>query len=236
MDTIRSRRLLLAGAVGLAPLLLAAGSTTFPAGTFRFAGTTPEARKALTATAAAPYRVLAASLLSLVGFVLLAVAFCAIATLVRRRGGLAATVGAAVGVIGSVGAVIVVCWLGLSVYAATQAAMTTDAKAAYVVSLLRGTHLGNVAGFSFLPGLVLGSLLMAVGLFRSRRVARWLAVGFTPAVIAATVSAPQGLLGGLVTLPLVAIMIMLAREVSRYEATATEGAAAAAVAPYAAVQ
>jgi hypothetical protein len=39
-----------------------------------------------------------------------------------------------------------------------------------------------------------------------------------------------------VTLPLVAIMIMLAREVSRYEATATEGAAAAAVAPYAAVQ
>lgn len=235
MDTtIRFRRRLLAAAVGAAPVLLALGNALFPKGTFQYVGTTDKARKVLSATAAAPNRVFAASLIGLAGFVLLGVAFGVIASLIRRRGGAAATAGAVLGGIGALGAVLVVSWLGLSVYAASQAHTTQDAKAAYLVSLLKGTQLGDIAGACFLPGLVLGSVLLAVGLFRSRRVARSLAVVFPLAVVLATVLAPQGPAGGLMGIPLVVVMVLLAREIGREAAVPADPDAAAAPSTYAA--
>jgi hypothetical protein len=218
MDTtIRTRRTLLAGATVTAPILLAVGNSLFPKDSFQYAGTTDKALKTLAATSGAPNRVLAGSLIAIVGMVLLAAAFCGVASLVRRRGGATATAGAVLGVIGSAAAVLVVAWLGLSVYAASQTSITDDAKATYLVSLLNGTHLGNIVGAPFFAGIVLGSVLLGIGLFRSGRVSRWLAAVFPLAVIFSTVFAPQGIAGAVMGLPLVVVMALLAREIVRNE-------------------
>jgi hypothetical protein len=214
-STIRSRRKLLAGVTLAAPIMLAIGNSLFPKDSFQFAGTSDKAVKTLAATSAAPHRVLAASLFLLVGMAMLGAAFCAVASLVRQRGGATATAGATVGVIGALGGVLVTAWLGLSVYAASQADIPQDAKVGYLLSLLKGSHLGNIVGVPFLSGLVLGSVLLAAGLFRSGAVSRWLAAIFPVAVIFATVFAPQGIAGALMGLPLIVVLGLLARQISR---------------------
>jgi hypothetical protein len=222
--TIRTRRKLLAGVTLAAPIMLAIGNSLFPKDTFQFAGTSDKALKTLAATSAAPHRVLAASLFLLVGMAMLGAAFCAVASLVRQRGGASATAGAAVGVIGSLGGVLVTAWLGLSVYAASQADIPQDAKVGYLLSLLKGSHLGNIVGVPFLSGLVLGSVLLAAGLFRSGAVSRWLGAIFPVAVIFATVFAPQGVAGALMGLPLIAVLGLLARRVSQEASIASTAA------------
>jgi hypothetical protein len=217
MDTtIETRRRLLAAVTVAAPVLLALGNATLPKHTFVFTGTAEHARDALAATAAAPDRVRLAGLILVAGYAALAVAFCAIASLVRRRGGAAATVGAVLGTIGSVGAILVTCWIALSVYAAGRADIPAEAKAGYLIALVKTSGLGNAAGLPFLGGLLLGSVVMGVALFRSRAVARWLAVLFPICVIPATIAAPQDVLGGLFALPLVVVMVLLARELMRH--------------------
>jgi hypothetical protein len=216
MDTtMRTRRRLLAATAVAAPVLLAAGNATLPKHTFVFTGTTEHALGALAATAAAPGRVRLAGLILIVGYAALAVAFCAVASLVRSRGGAAATLGAVLGVAGSVGAIMVSCWIALSVYAASTAEIPLDAKAGYLVSLVKTSGLGNAAGLPFLGGFFLGGILLALGLFRSGAVARWLAVLFPICLIPATLAAPQDVLGGLFALPLIVVMVLLAREIVR---------------------
>jgi hypothetical protein len=222
--TIRTRRKLLAGVTLAAPIMLAIGNSLFPKDTFQFAGTSDKALKTLAATSAAPHRVLAASLFLLVGMAMLGAAFCAVASLVRQRGGASATAGAAVGVIGSLGGVLVTAWLGLSVYAASQANIPQDAKVGYLLSLLKGSHLGNIVGVPFLSGLVLGSVLLGAGLFRSGAVSRWLAAIFPLAVIFATVFAPQGIAGALMGLPLIAVLGLLARQIGQDPSIASTAA------------
>jgi hypothetical protein len=223
--TIRSRRKLLAGVTLAAPIMLTIGNSLFPKDSFQFAGTTPKALKTLAATSAAPHRVLAASLILLVGMAMLGAAFCTVASLVRQRGGATATAGAGIGVIGSLGGVLVTAWLGLSVYAASQADIPQDAKVGYLLSLLKGSHLGNIVGVPFLSGLVLGSVLLGAGLFRSGEVSRWLAATFPIAVVFATVFAPQGLAGGVMGLPLVVVLGLLARQISKESSIASVGVA-----------
>src|SRR4051794_12826860 len=111
---IRTRQRLLAVTPVAAAMLLAIGNATLPKHSYVFTGTTEHALGALKATAAAPERVRVAGLVLIVGYTCLAAAFCAIASLVRSRGGLAATAGAALAVVGSVGAVVVTCWIALS--------------------------------------------------------------------------------------------------------------------------
>lgn len=213
--TLRTRRRLLAVTVAATPVVIATGNAVFPKDSFQFTGTTQKALTGLAATAASPDRVRAASLILIVGVVMLAVSFCAIASLVRSRGGRTATAGAVLGVVGCVGAILVVAWLGLSFYAASQAQIPDDAKATYIVSLLKDTGLGNIAGFPFLAGLIGGSVLMGIALFRSGRVARWIAIVFPVGVIAALVFAPQGLPALVTALPLIVVMPLLAREIRR---------------------
>lgn len=217
--TVRSRRQLLAGVTLAAPVMLAVGNSLFPKDSFQFAGTSQKALKTLAATSAAPHRVLAASLFLLVGMAMLGAAFCAVASLVRQRGGATATAGAGIGVIGSLGGVLVTAWLGLSVYAASRADISEDAKVGYLLSLLKGSHLGNIVGVPFLTGLVLGSVLLGLALFRSGVVSRWLAAVFPVAVVFATVFAPQGVAGAFMGLPLVAVLGLLARQISREPST-----------------
>ncbi|MBK5307471.1 MAG: hypothetical protein JJD92_12350 [Frankiaceae bacterium] len=211
----RTRQRLLAATALAAPVLLGVGNATLPKHSYIFTGTTEHALDALAATDAAPGRVRAAGLILVVGYTCLAAMFCAVASLVRARGGLPATAGAVLGVVGSVGAVMVTCWIALSVYAANVADIPSDAKAAYLVSLVKTSGLGNAAGLPFLGGLFLGSVLMGVALFRSKVVAAWLAVLFPITVIPATLAAPQDVLGGLFALPLVAVMARLSWQLWR---------------------
>ena len=213
--SIQTRRKLLAGVTLTAPIMLALGNSLFPRDSFQFAGTSKKALQTLAATSAAPHRVLAASLFLIVGMALLGAAFCAVASLVRHRGGATATAGAGLGVVGSLGGVLVSAWLGLSVYAASQADISQDAKVGYILSLLKGSHLGNIVGIPFLSGLILGSVLLGVALFRSGEVSRWLAGIFPVAVSFATVFAPQGIAGALMGLPLIAVLGLLARQIGQ---------------------
>jgi hypothetical protein len=220
-QVLRTRRRLLAVTPVAAAVLLAIGNATLPKHSFVFTGTTEHALGALTATAAAPDRVRIAGLVLIAGYACLGAAFCALASMVRGRGGLAATAAAGFGVIGSVGAVMVTCWIALSVFAANGADITTDAKAGYLVSLVKTSGLGNAAGLPFLGGLFAGGVLMGVALFRSKAVPAWLAVLVPITLLPATLAAPQDLLGGLFALPLVAVTARLSLQLRR----AADGAA-----------
>jgi hypothetical protein len=85
--------------------------------------------------------------------------------------------------------------------------------------------LDNIVGVPFLSGLILGSVLLSVGLFRSGEVSRWLAAIFPVAVILATVFAPQGIAGGVMGLPLVVVLGLFARQISRDSSVASKEAA-----------
>ena len=214
MNPIDSRRRLLAGAMVATPLVFAAANVTFPSGTFQYTGTTEHALDALEATAAAPGRVRVASLLLVAAAVLLAVSFAAVASMVRERGARLATAAAVLGVIGSAGLVLVTSWLGLSVYAAQQSDLSKDAAATYLVTLTNDSGLGNIAGGCYMLGLLLGSILMGVALFRSGRVAWWLAALFPVGVLTSCVFAPQGPPAAVMGLPLLIALPLLAREVA----------------------
>jgi hypothetical protein len=216
-STLASRRRLLAAAVVATPFSLATGNTLFPAKSFQMPGTTAHALETLTATAGAPGRVLAGSLFEVVGFTLLAVTFAAVASLVRSRGGATATAAAVLGVVGSVGGILVTCWLGLSVYAASRTPIPQEAKAAYLVSLTHSSGVGMIGGVCFLAGLVGGSVLLAVSLFRSGRVARWICFALPLAVLFAAVFAPQGPAAMVMALPLLVVAVLLARELGHVE-------------------
>lgn len=133
----------------------------------------------------------------------------------RGRGGPAATAGVALGILGCTGGVLVACFLGLSPYAAAVADIPQEAQVGYLVALTDTSGLGMVAGPAYFGGLLGAAVAFGVALVRARSVPLWLALLFPVAVVLAALTAPQGLLGVLFSVPLLVALPLLARELTR---------------------
>jgi hypothetical protein len=145
----------------------------------------------------------------------LAVSYAAIATLVRRRAATLATVAALIGGLGAYCGAIVNVLVGINLATAATANMTRDAAAQFLVA-----SFNSAAGQGFLYvyvfGVYLGPVLMAIALWRSRTVPRWLAILFVVSLeVVQQVPSAGILVVGLLTLPFAATMVLLAVRIWR---------------------
>ena len=115
--------------------------------------------------------------LSLLALGALAVSYAAIAMLVRDRGWVVATVAALLGGIGAFCGAIVNVLVGVNLAAASTAHMTQGAAARFLVTTFN-SEFEHVFSALYFLGIFVAPLLMAIALWRSRSVPRWLAVLF----------------------------------------------------------
>jgi hypothetical protein len=115
--------------------------------------------------------------LTLLALGALAVSYAAIATLVTGRGSTLATVAALVGSLGAFCGAIVNVLVGINLATAATAQMTREAAVQFLVASFNS---GPGRGFLYVYALgeFVGPVLMAVALWRSRSVPRWLAILF----------------------------------------------------------
>jgi hypothetical protein len=148
-----------------------------PRGTDRIIQTKAAALQVLPIAARHAAQLYVSGSLSLLALGALAVAYGAIATLVRGRGAVLATVAALLGGIGAFCGALVNVLVGVNVAAAATAHLTHEAAARFLVATFN-SGFEQVFSAVYFAGIVLAPVLMGIALWRSRSVPRWLAVLF----------------------------------------------------------
>ncbi len=115
--------------------------------------------------------------LTLLALGALAVSYPAIATLVRERGSVIATVAALLGGIGAFCGALLNVLVGVNLAAAAAAHLTPDAAARFLVTTFTSRP-GELFTAVYFIGITAAPVLMGFALWRSRSVPRWLAVLF----------------------------------------------------------
>jgi hypothetical protein len=178
------------------------------------------ARAALADASSQSTRLYLCTTLIILGVGLLAVAFCATATLCVGRGGarLAAT---SVGLawLACVSGVVVNSLVNLNVAGAVRADASTDA-AAQVLFTVNTTPTPTAFLVCYIGGLLAAGLVMGVALWRADSVQKWLPVMFPVTLVIASL-APSGPVGALVSVPFAIVMVALARQVWRASTATT---------------
>jgi len=208
-NAARIRQRVLALFLPIAAVLYIAGEALSPKGTDQVLTTTATAFKVLPIAAQHPAQLYLASSLVLLGLGTLAVSYAAIAMLVRGRGAALATVAALVGGLGAFcGAIVnVIVFPGLAAAATAHVAPGSAAKI-----LVTGFNSGFGQAFTYLYFVseLLAPLLMAIALWRSRTVPRWLAALFFAGLEIAQQMGSYGPIVILYMLPFAAAMVLLA--------------------------
>ncbi len=190
--------------------LLYIGTVAFnPKGTDRLITSTAIALKVLPIAASHHAQLYFSGSLSLLALGALAVSYAAIAMLVRDRGWVTATVAALLGGIGAFCGALVNVLVGVNLAAASTAHMTQGAAARFLVTTFN-SGFDHVFSAVYFLGIFAAPLLMAIALWRSRSVPRWLAVLF---FVGLEVAQQMGSIGPIVVLymlPFAAAMILLA--------------------------
>jgi len=212
-STGASGRRLLAVFPPIAALLLAMGVALAPKGLNQPITGMDTALRELPIAAAHPGQLYVSSVLGIFGLGAMAVAFAAIATLARHRGfGLARTA-AAIGGFACLCGVVVAVLIGFDLAGAATADATTRAAARVLVSI-NTAWASTALLIAYVGGLVVASLLAGVALWRSRAVARWIAVAF-PVSIAVAAWAPAGIIAVPLQVPVAVVMVVLATRIWR---------------------
>jgi hypothetical protein len=205
----RIRQRTIALCLPIAAVLYIGGEAVSPKGTDTVIDTTATAFKVLPIAARHSAQLYLASTLVLLGLGALAVSYAAISMLVRHRGAALATVAALIGGIGAFCGVIV----NVLVYPSLAAAATAHEPPGSAAKILvTGASSGFAQTFEYVYFATeyLAPLLMAIALWRSRAVPRWLAVLF---FIGLEVAEGMGSYGPIVVvfmLPFAAAMALLA--------------------------
>jgi hypothetical protein len=208
--TARIRQRLLALALPLAAVLYASAEGLNPKGTDKVIQTTADAMKILPIAARHPAQLQVSGSLSLLALGAVAVSYAAIATLVRGRGSVLATVAAALGGLGAFCGALVNVLVGVNVAAAATAHMTPDAAARFLVTSFNSGFEQAFSAAYFL-GIFAAPVLMGLALWRSRIVPAWLAVLFTGGIeLAQQVSSAGPVIVVLLMLPFAVAMVALA--------------------------
>ena len=212
-DTSRARQRVLAGFLPIAAVLYVSAEALNPRGTDQVITGTSTAVKVLPLAVAHTAQLYVSGSLTLLALGALAVSYPAIATLVRERGSVTATVAALIGGIGAFCGAIVNVLVGVNLAAAAAAHLAPAAAARFLVTTFNSTAGQAFTDFYFL-GIVVAPVLMGWALWRSRSVPRWLAVLF---VIGLEVAQQVGSFGPvrviLFMLPFAVAMVLLAARI-----------------------
>lgn len=206
----RIRQRVLALFLPLAAVLYVSAEALDPKGTDRILSTMADALKVLPIAAMHPVQLYVSGSLSLLALGALAVSYAAIATLVRGRGSIVATVAVLLGGIGAFCGALVNVLVGVNLAAAATAHMTRDAAARFLVTSFNSGFEHVFSGIYFV-GIFAAPVLMGLALWRSRSVPRWLAVLFVIGLeVAQQVSSAGPVLVVVLMLPFAAAMLLLA--------------------------
>ena len=206
----RMRQRVLALFLPLAAVLYVSAEALDPKGTDQVISTTAVALKVLSIAAVHPAQLYLSGSLSLLAPGALAVSYAAIATLVRGRGSVVATVAALLGGLGAFCGALVNVLVGVNVAAAATAHVSRDAAARFLVTSFNSGFEHVFSGVYFL-GIFVAPVLMGFALWRSRSVPRWLAVLFVIGLeVAQQVSSAGPVLVVMLMLPFAVAMLLLA--------------------------
>jgi hypothetical protein len=209
-----TRSRVLATSLPVAALLLVIGEATFPKGLDNPATNLSTAAKEVAIAGAHPNQCYAASLLVIFGLAFLGISFSAMATLVRQRGAVLATVVAVLAWFTTLCGVISNTAIN---YALAAAAATHPAPgvAARIWLHEDSSSIANLLLVLYFPGLLITVALAALALWRSQAVPRWIAPIFAVAFYVAIFSSPGPIPGILQSLPFIVIMSYLAIQIWR---------------------
>jgi hypothetical protein len=210
-NAARMRQRVLAFFLPIAAVLYIGGEALSPKGTDQLITTAATAFKVLPIAAQHHTQLYLASALVLLGLGALAVSYAAIAMLVRGRGSALATVAALLGGFGAFCGAIVNVLVYPSLAAAATAHVSPDA-AAKVLMTAFNSEFGHVFVYFYFASEVLAPLLMAIALWRSRNVPRWLAALFFAGLEIAQQMNSMGPIVVLYMLPFAAAMVLLAAQ------------------------
>lgn len=206
----RLRQRVLALSLPLAAVLYVCAEGLNPKGTDTVIGTMADAFRELPIAAMHPAQLYVSGSLSLLALGALAVAYAAIATLVRGRGSVLATVAALLGGVGAFCGALVNVLGGVNVAAAATAHVSQEAAARFLVTTFNSGFEHVFSGVYFF-GIFVAPVLMGIALWRSRSVPRWLAVLFTLGLeVAQQVPSAGPVLVVLFMLPFAVAMVLLA--------------------------
>jgi hypothetical protein len=189
--------------------MLCVGSALTPAGLDLPITSTSTAARMLTIAADHVGRLYLSNLLLLLGLGVLAVSFGSMATLVRSRGAALATVAAVIGGFGCFCGALGNVLPGFNLAGVVSANVRRTSAEAFLVTTFTSS-VGRFIFVGYLLGMLLGAVLMAVALWRSGRIPRWLPLLFVLGLGIATF-APAGPRAIPVQLPFLVAMVLLGR-------------------------
>jgi hypothetical protein len=209
-STARMRQRVLALFLPLAAVLYIAAEALNPKGTDKIISTTAGALQVLPIAARHPAQLYFSGSITLLALGALAVSYVAIATLVRGRGSVVATVAAVLGGAGAFCGALVNVLVGVNVAAAATAPLSRQAAAHFLVTSFN-SGFEHVFSAVYFIGIFAAPVLMGIALWRSPSVPRWLAVLFVIGLeVAQQVSSAGPVIVALLMLPFAAAMLALA--------------------------
>lgn len=211
-NAARIRQRVLAVFLPVTAGLYIAGEALSPKGTDQVVTTTATAFRVLPIAAQHPAQLYLASSLVLLGLGGLAVSYGAIATLVKDRGAVLATVAALLGGLGAFCGAIVNVVVYPTLAAAATAHVSRGAAAKLLVTAFN-SEFGHVFVYVYFGSEFLAPLLMAIALWRSGTVPRWLAALFFVGLEVAQQMGSWGPIAVLPMLPFAAAMVLLAARI-----------------------
>jgi hypothetical protein len=208
----RTRQRMLALFLPAAAVLYIGGEALSPKGTDQVITTTATALQVLPIAARHPAQLYLASSAVLLGLGALAVSYGAIALLVRDRGSALAGAAALLGGLGAFcGAIVNV--VAYPVLAAAATAHVARGAAARLLVTVTNSDFYHVFAYVYFASEYLAPLLMAIALWRSRAVPRWLAALFLVGLEAAEAMGSYGPVVIVFMLPFAAAMALLAARI-----------------------
>jgi hypothetical protein len=183
-----------------------------PKGTDQVVTTVAAGLKLLGIAAKHPTQLYVAGTLSLLALGALAVSYAAIATLVRGRGWVVATVAALLGGIGAFCGAILNVLVGVNLAAAATARIPPDAAARFLMTSFT-SGAGQFFEYIYFLSEYTAPLVMGFALWRSRCVPRWLAVLFAVGLEIAETQSSKGPVVILFMLPWAIAMVLLAARI-----------------------
>jgi hypothetical protein len=208
----RARLRILALFPPLTAALYIGGEALDPKGTDQVINSTAVAVQVLPIAASHSAQLYVSGSLSLAALGALAVSYAAIATLVRGRGWVIATVAALLGGLGAFCGAIVNVLVGVNLATAASAHMTHDAAAQFLVTSFNSVPSQAFSLLYFLAEYT-APVLMGFALWRSRSVPRWLAALFVLGFYVAEGQAAKGPVVILFMLPWAVAMVLLAARI-----------------------
>ncbi|HBW17760.1 MAG: hypothetical protein ACLPN6_22620 [Streptosporangiaceae bacterium] len=209
-NAARARERVLAIFLPVAAALYIGAEGLNPKGTDQVITTTATAFRVLPIAAKHPAQLYLSGSLTLLALGALAVSYAAIATLVRDRGWVVATVAALIGGLGAFCGAMFNVLVGVNLASAATAHLSRDAAARFLVTTFN-SGFGHVFMDVYFIGIFAAPVLMGFALWRSRSVPRWLAVLFLIGLeVAQQVSSAGPVLVVLFMLPFAVAMVLLA--------------------------